>query len=544
MSEFDYETLKSVALKKNLQEPEADSSMILEKRMVDISKSVSKATSVADLHPTDKELALINKLAILPQKADRWLMLRNVNPIGVGSDVDSDGDIFEKGAEQDLVDQAFNTPLLTDHAHDIAGTPPVGMCVLSKMTANGPRETIAIPIELYNENMIKGLMSGQLNKISVGMLVNAACKICVACNRSIYSTLCPHEKGEIDSSGNRLQVRITRVERYLERSLVNVPARLGTSTKALNSMDDLDKYFTAMKGGDPFDAITNNTVVEQGGPNTSVHVYDGESISEALGGAVIPSERKEKSHIDTIETVNKTIEGSIVADKAQEETKELDTKAAVDKTAEEAKAAEDTSKAAEEVKSADDKSAEDKSADEKAAEEKAMEDEKAKKPADDGDADDKSAEAKSEEKATETKAEEKSLDVEALNKSVATLEASTKKFLDASEKAVGFEATVKSLVETNKAQGETIQKLLDGAASVNKHMEAQNDRIEKLLGLQEELAKSVKEAMEVSSLNTMEQLSELINTASEMSADNKSANLDLKNSDWTKSLLSFNQTNK
>lgn len=355
--------------------------------------------------------------------------------------------------------------------------------------------------------------------------------------------MCPHEKGEIDSDGKRLQVRITRIERYLERSLVHVPARLNTSTKALNSMEDLDKYFTDLKSGnDPFDAITLNTLVEQGGPNTAVHVYTGESISEALGGAVIPPEKDEKSHIDTIETVNKTIEGSIVADKAQEETKELDTKAAVDKTAEEAKAAEDTSKAAEETKS-EEKSAEDKSADEKTAEEKAVADqkaadeksadEKAKKPAGDGDADDKSA--------SETKAEEKSLDAEVLTKSVSALEDSYKKFMDAAEKANGYDVTVKSLIETNKAQGETIQKLLDGAAATNKHMEAQNERIEKLLNLQEELAKSVKEAMEVSSQTTLENLSELVNAAVELSADNKSANFDLKSSDWTKSLLSFNQ---
>lgn len=533
-------SFKEIALLKNLEVPNEETGLVFNKSVARISQA--PVLQLSELYPDEKELALINKGAVLAQKADKWIVLRNVNPLGIAEEPDSDSDVFSNSAQEDMKSQAKSTPLLEAHCHDREG-PPAGMCIAAKMTAKGLRETIAIPIEKYNEEIIRGILNGTYCHLSVGVLVFPENKICTACEKSIYSYSCPHEPGQIDPmTGKRIVVRLDRVERYLERSLVHVPARLNTSIKSVAqpTADEVDARFAALRADTDLthaeEAITNNSPLELFGAEVGVNTFDGESIVEALGGVSL-----EKSHLDTIETV-KTIEDSIVADKAQEETKEVNAKAAdleaknimgetgdADPAKYNPKAVEEDGcvKSEEKAAPADPEDADD---DEKAvaakAAEKAMEDEKA-------------AETKAaEEKAVEDKSKEMDY-----SKSFASLEMSTKSLSDVVSKVSAHEATVKSLIEANKAQGETITKLLEASTVANKHMEAQNDRIEKLLDLQEQLAKSVSEALQVSSQETLEALSDLVNSAVELTADNKSASLDVKkNSDWTKQLLSFGQT--
>ncbi len=193
-----------------------------------------KSGGANSLEPTEEELFTINEIAKVPQEKSNWTILRNVDPVGDPDLVDSHGDVFSPTSLKDMAAQALATPVLCDHDHDLGGKPPIGMCIAARVSKGRLKETWALPNEDYNSAIVKGMLNGTINKISIGAFINPKDKICNSCEtRSIYSVECPHYPGGTDEKGNVTTVTIKRVKRYAERSLVNVPARLGTSVKSL-----------------------------------------------------------------------------------------------------------------------------------------------------------------------------------------------------------------------------------------------------------------------------------------------------------------------
>ena len=162
---------KQVAINKGLDVPDEDTGLVFTEHISSNCFKKFKGQSLEDFRPNEEEIGLINQLSMIPQAAPAWMCLRDVDPIGPPEAVDSQGDRFSKESTKDLVEQAINTPILMDHNHDIADRPPIGTCIKSRMTPKGPRETWAIPIEDYNGAIIKGLLNGTVNKVSVGMLI-------------------------------------------------------------------------------------------------------------------------------------------------------------------------------------------------------------------------------------------------------------------------------------------------------------------------------------------------------------------------------------
>lgn len=243
------EEFKSVAMVKELEVP--DDSGYVHHVFEGSFKSMEDQT-LEDLYPDNRELALIKGLGgLLPPTREQYIIIRKARPIGDRTETDWQGDKISAEAEQDLMNQGYNTPVLQDHKHTIEDRPPVGMCIESGVDDRGLWETYAIPLTSYNEDMVQALKLGQVNKISIGTLIRPENKVCNSClkrsskEKSIYSRACNHKPLMKDENGEYCSYTVKKIDRYLERSFVNVPARMGTSLKSLdvdkiNSTDNLD----------------------------------------------------------------------------------------------------------------------------------------------------------------------------------------------------------------------------------------------------------------------------------------------------------------
>lgn len=338
-------SLKQISLNKGLSEPDE---LGIINCQLEVSLKGVKSKSIKDMTPTDEELALIAEYSMVEPDKANFLMLRNVDPIGDPKAVDSHLDKFSRQAEKDLVEGAPGTPLLKNHDHDLGNSGPVGYVIASKLTNKGPRETIAIPLDNGNDAIVKGLLNGSINKLSVGIQVYHADTLCNSCEKatSIYASACPHMPGQKDEKGNVTTKTINKVARYLERSLVNIPARLGTSVKSLEIIEEI-----ASLG-----ICTTEELAEATGIGMS------KALESAFGDTTEASTDSQNSTSDTITPVNKTTEECTVADdqkevKAEEvvvetakkaET-EVKAEATVEETVETAKAEEAKVEAAEAV---------------------------------------------------------------------------------------------------------------------------------------------------------------------------------------------------
>lgn len=226
---FDIKQAIAVAIKKDLPVPDESSGEVFYEASASlVGEDEFGAKSIKVGTPSDKQMELINSKTLEPQEKENWMIIKGINPLGVGSDPDSHHDVFDKAAERDMAKQAFWTPILKNHDHEM--NPPIGRCLEATAGKEGLRETWAIPKASYNAEYREALMHGNMPEISIGAFIAAGDKICNSCgDKSIYSMDCPHYPGD----KNNTTVTIKRVKRYAERSLVNIPARMGTSVKGL-----------------------------------------------------------------------------------------------------------------------------------------------------------------------------------------------------------------------------------------------------------------------------------------------------------------------
>lgn len=262
-------SFSEVAFEKELDAVQDDGKVRFE--ATSLIKGIKGAKSIADFQPNDEEMALIQMDAKLPQSKEEWIVFRDVYPMGEGQVMDRQGDLIERSAEKDWAAGAPRTPILTDHNHELGKEPPVGCCLSAKVTSKGVKETWAIPVDEYNAGIIKGLMRGTIKYVSIGGMVLPEHKICNSCvannkvERSIYDWECPHRPMRKDEKGNVTTVSIKHFDAVLERSLVNCPARLGTSIgKSVAELDEEIKSVINIEN-DLSGANYNSTVFVKGG---------------------------------------------------------------------------------------------------------------------------------------------------------------------------------------------------------------------------------------------------------------------------------------
>lgn len=249
MSELTIKQMINVALEKDINPPDEATGLVLYESSGSLNtEEFTEKGAKGATDPTDDELEVINSFALTPQEKSNWIILRNIDPVGDPLLVDSHSDVFAQAAMKDMALQAVGTPILYDHSHSLDGIPPLGQVIGAKVSKGRLKETWALPKEDYNSSMVKGIMNGTVNKISVGAFIDPKDKVCNSCtdNRSIYSMDCPHIPGRVDpKTGEATTVTIRRVKRYAERSLVNIPARMGTGLKSLTP--DQESVFDKLK---------------------------------------------------------------------------------------------------------------------------------------------------------------------------------------------------------------------------------------------------------------------------------------------------------
>lgn len=246
-------TLKSIcetALKKSLPVPNDAGLVLYESSVKESLKGNSKGGTFSknSLIPTEEDMELINQHAMDFQEAHQWITVKKVNVLGDAKEPDYQGDTFSGQSEKNLIEQAVPHPILTDHNHAMGSdgrTPPVGFCIKSVPSPKGPIETWAIPLTDYNASIVQGIKNGSIRSVSVGMLISPHDKVCNSCNKSIYSYSCPHEPGQMDEMGKPVTVSINKVNRYLEASFVNAPARIGAGIEKKSVEVEKDLYSVA-----------------------------------------------------------------------------------------------------------------------------------------------------------------------------------------------------------------------------------------------------------------------------------------------------------
>jgi soluble cytochrome b562 len=237
---LDLKSAIEVAVSKEIDAPDEVSGLVLHtfghtfKQEAELNEK--KASTEKDLAPSAEEMQMINASAPIEQDPENWYVFRKVNVTGPLQEVDSHGDVFTLQAAKTMASQVTPyeaSPIITDHWHDLGDRPPVGKAISAKATNRGLLETWAIPKEDYNAPIVKGILNGTVNKISIGAFIDPKDKICNSCGtKSIYDSSCPHIPNRKDEKGELTTVTIKDIKRYAERSLVNIPARKGTGVLA------------------------------------------------------------------------------------------------------------------------------------------------------------------------------------------------------------------------------------------------------------------------------------------------------------------------
>lgn len=339
--------MQEVALQKNLPSIDEESGYVLHEsnaRLVTEDEFGAKAVKVCT--PSDKQMDLINAQCLEPQEKENWMIIKGVNPLGVGSEPDSHHDVFDKAAERDMAKQAFWTPIIKNHDHEM--NPPIGRCLEATAGKDGLRETWAIPKASYNAEYREALLQGNMPEISIGAFISPMDKICNSCgDKSIYSHECSHYPG--DKNGTTVTIR--RVKRYAERSLVNIPARLGTSVKSLAPESLTEAYEKAKEDSiskemapnydhlkETFQSFPTASDIEKAVKDALHSAFGGDDGSPATITPVINEKESSVSEVD-----NKNVE----APEAQEPSEKQETAPAEAAASEEATAPEQEVKSVE-----------------------------------------------------------------------------------------------------------------------------------------------------------------------------------------------------
>lgn len=346
MSELTIKQMQDIATQKELPVPDEGGQVLYESSAGRVLGDELAEKSAKNYVPTDKHMELINSKSLEPQNKDQWMVITKINPLGNFQEVDSHGDVFDPKALKDMSSQAFWTPILESHDHYM--NPPIGRCIEATAGKDGLRETWAIPKADYNAKYREALLQGNMSEISIGAFISAENKLCNSCGggRSIYSFDCPHVPGRKDKDGKLCTVTIKRVDRYAERSLVNIPARMGTSVKGLGAPDLEKELKEALdEVEDTLKDVFNDPLFEKGGligiaeslnvpsPMTSEEVTKviQKALDEAFSGpkgghkiVVSGAQELENTPPDTIPHVNKsTIEDNIVAETPKDQEPEV-----------------------------------------------------------------------------------------------------------------------------------------------------------------------------------------------------------------------------
>ena len=256
--------------------------------------------------PTKAQLAVINKMALEPQTEESGYVFELQM---ADQEIDRAYEHFTSEAITDMAKLSPGKPVLLDHSWSAKSI--VGRIFKAKNDAGKLVQWAYFPETEGTKAITEGILSGMLNKLSVGFAIDYENMICDSCKNCIYDwEKCDHYPGGKDEEGKTVTITLKRVKDYHESSIIPVPCQPDSHIRLSY---DPEKLAEASKKLDP--ALTN--FIESmalSGKTFNRELFKGAGL---VGGIVpIPGEKEAG---DTIALGNNnTIQDSVMADEKLE----------------------------------------------------------------------------------------------------------------------------------------------------------------------------------------------------------------------------------
>lgn len=317
---LDLDKVEEVAKSKGLEMPEGG---VIRKRMglsfakhspevESVSKSAvtkgARKSKVDDYYPTPDELALINKFSNIELTKEEVLVFPLTS---ADQNVDRAADQFTPKALKDMAERSPDKPYLLDHnwsSKSIVGK------IFDAKAGKTLQQKVYVPITEKHQEIIDGMLTGLMNKVSVGFSMDPKDYICSSCNKSLYSLECSHYPGGKDKEGKPVIGIIRGVKDYFEISNVAVPCQPAagirrSATKSLQS-EEVVSSEELLEEKDTVDRISNEIIhngdnsVEDNKEALAEEATNEEAVVEEVENekAVDPSEKLVKEAVSALAT--------------------------------------------------------------------------------------------------------------------------------------------------------------------------------------------------------------------------------------------------
>lgn len=203
--------------------------------------------SKKDYYPSKDELAIINQGYSNTELAPADVLVFTLR--SADTEADRQNERFSEDALADMARLSLDKAFLIDHKWET--TSQVGKIFAATAQDGALYQKIYVLNDPMNDPIIKNVLAGIYNKVSVGFASNLKDMLCDSCadGKSIYDSSCPHMPGGTDSQGNKTTVTIKGVNDYYEVSLVPIPAQrdAGIRRRSVTLTPEMVKAFEGIR---------------------------------------------------------------------------------------------------------------------------------------------------------------------------------------------------------------------------------------------------------------------------------------------------------
>lgn len=305
---------------------------IMESKAAD---SGSQKRTKESYRPTQEELNKINSSFSGVDFSEKDIVVFKINASNTAQDRELER--FSEKALQMMAEKCVGKAYLTDH--EWKNSHQMGVIFDAYVDDQTLVQKVYLLDEDFNNRLIKNMLGGVANKVSVGAVSTMQDMLCESCMRkgircSIYDEDCSHRVGVEDEMGQVTGIVIDGVLDYYETSNVPVPANkdagLAKTTKSIEITGKLDQSFENLKSqvsekvssllGVPPEKIDIDILEDKNSITLSTINID----TKSLGVPIVEKTEKLEKDLETTEVVESSSEVSenVVEEQAVEKTVE------------------------------------------------------------------------------------------------------------------------------------------------------------------------------------------------------------------------------
>lgn len=271
--------------------------------------------------PTEKQLELINEMALEPQTKDSGYVFELLSST---TDLDRSYDRMSNKAINTMVKQTPGRPFFLDHSWNTKSI--VGRMLKGKNENGKLIQWAYVPEIAKTKDFLEELFSANINRLSIGFSADYDQMQCSSCKNSIYDyENCKHWPGQEDENGNITEVNILDVKEYMETSAVGLPClrEAGMRKEFSDSENPFQPTITVDLEADLQAKTFNNSIFEKGGLIKEIVPMDGSGNPRAGSAAGTNGGSSGSGRIILIESGNLTLGSSSSFKATLERTAEL-----------------------------------------------------------------------------------------------------------------------------------------------------------------------------------------------------------------------------